>query len=293
MHGDAAARSEARSEAPTGADLARQIVVLSAVVFMIIAAMVGTGFFGGTNVRDLQGGALDADATVLAPATPAFSIWSVVYLLTIGYAVWQALPSQRGRARQRRAGWWIAATAVLNGGWLLAAQFLTLPLTVVAIVLLLVVLGVTLRRLVAQRPESPVDLLLMDGAVGIHLGWVSLATVANITAWLAADVVAPMDADAQQLWGVLVLVVVALVGAAIAFGTDGRIAPALAMAWGLVWIGIARSTGEPHAPAVATTAFIVAAVVLAAAIGLRARALTRARSAGGLAHRPRTLRVSR
>ncbi|WP_424446550.1 tryptophan-rich sensory protein [Microbacterium sp. CH-015] len=260
---------------------------------MIIAAMVGTGFFGGTNVRDLQGGALDADATVLAPATPAFSIWSVVYLLTIGYAVWQALPSQRGRARQRRAGWWIAATAVLNGGWLLAAQFLTLPLTVVAIVLLLVVLGVTLRRLVAQRPESPVDLLLMDGAVGIHLGWVSLATVANITAWLAADVVAPMDADAQQLWGVLVLVVVALVGAAIAFGTDGRIAPALAMAWGLVWIGIARSTGEPHAPAVATTAFIVAAVVLAAAIGLRARALTRARSAGGLAHRPRTLRVSR
>ena len=35
-----------------------------------------------------------------------------------------------------------------------------------------------------------------------------------------------MDADAQQLWGVLVLVVVALVGAAIAFGTDGRIAPA-------------------------------------------------------------------
>lgn len=280
LHGDAAARSEARSEAPTGADLARQIAVISAVVFMIIAAMVGTGFFGGTNVRDLQGGALDADATVLAPATPAFSIWSVVYLLTIGYAVWQALPSQRGRARQRRAGWWIAATAVLNGGWLLAAQFLTLPLTVVAIVLLLVVLGVTLRRLVAQRPESPVDLLLMDGAVGIHLGWVSLATVANITTWLAADVVAPMDADAQQLWGVLVLVVVALVGAAIAFGTDGRIAPALAMAWGLVWIGIARSTGEPHAPAVATTAFIVAAVVLAAAIGLRARALTRARSAG-------------
>lgn len=122
-----------------------------------------------------------------------------------------------------------------HGGWLLAAQFLTLPLTVVAIVLLLVVLGVTLRRLVAQRPESPVDLLLMDGAVGIHLGWVSLATVANITAWLAADVVAPMDADAQQLWGVLVFVVVALVGAA---------------------------------------------VVLAAAIGLRARALTRARSAG-------------
>ena len=100
---------------PTGTDLARQIVVISTVVFMIIAAMVGTGLFGGTNVRDLQGGALGADATVLAPATPAFSIWSLVYVLMIAYTIWQALPRQRARERQRRAGWWIAVTAVLNG----------------------------------------------------------------------------------------------------------------------------------------------------------------------------------
>ncbi|AUG30746.1 MULTISPECIES: TspO/MBR family protein [Microbacterium] len=259
------------TQSPTGADLARQIVVISAVVFMIIAAMVGTGLFGGTNVRDLQGGALDADATVLAPATPAFSIWSVVYVLMVAYAVWQALPAQRGRERQRRAGWWIALTAVLNGGWLLAAQFLTLPATVIAIIVLLVALVATLRALVRTPPETWADRLLMDGTVGIHLGWVSLATVANITAWLAADVVPAMDADSQQLWGVIVLVVVALVGVAVAFGSGGRIAPALAMSWGLVWIGIARTSGEPHAPAVATAAFVVAGVVLVSAIAAAGR----------------------
>ncbi|MBF4561344.1 tryptophan-rich sensory protein [Microbacterium sp. VKM Ac-2870] len=258
-----------------GTDLARQIVVISSVVFMIIAAMVGTGLFGGTNVRDLQGGALDADSTVLAPATSAFSIWSLIYVLMIAYAIWQALPSQRGRERQRRAGWWIAATAVLNGGWLLAAQFLTLPATVVAIVALLAALGVTIRRLVHTPAETWADRLFMDGTVGIHLGWVSLATVANVTAWLAADVVPAMDADAQQLWGVIVLVVVALVGIAVAVGTGGRIAPALAMTWGLVWIGVARTSGEPHAPAVATAAFIVAAVILVTAVAatLRRRAV--------------------
>lgn len=260
---------------PTGTDLLRQIVVISTVVFMIIAAMVGTGLFGGTNVRDLQGGALDADATVLAPATPAFSIWSLVYVLMIAYTIWQALPGQRARERQRRAGWWIAVTAVLNGAWLLTAQFLTLPLTVLAIVVLLVALGATLRVLVRIPAETWSDRLFMDATVGIHLGWVSLATVANITAWLAAEVVAPMEADTQQLWGVIVLVVVALVGVAIAFGTGGRIAPALAMAWGLIWIGVARTGGEPHAPAVATTAFIVAAVILIAAVAavLRRRAV--------------------
>ncbi|EIC08011.1 MAG: tryptophan-rich sensory protein [Microbacterium sp. 69-7] len=251
---------------PTGTDLVRQIVVISTVVFMIIAAMVGTGLFGGTNVRDLQGGALDADATVLAPATPAFSIWSLVYVLMIAYTIWQALPGQRARERQRRAGWWIAVTAVLNGAWLLTAQFLTLALTVLAIVVLLAALGATLRVLVQTPAETWGDRLFMDATVGIHLGWVSLATVANITAWLSAEVVSPMDADRQQLWGVIVLVVVALVGIAIAFGTGGRIAPALAMSWGLVWIGVARTSGEPHAPAVATAAFVVAAVILISAV---------------------------
>lgn len=268
--------ASARTAPATPADLVRQIGVISAVVFMIIAAAVGTGALGGTNVRDLQGGALDADATVLAPATPAFSIWSLVYALMIAYAVWQALPGQRASARQRRVGWWIAATAVLNGGWLIAAQFLTLIATVVAILVLLATLGATLRLLVLTPPHGWAERLLMDATVGIHLGWVSLATVANISAWLAADALPPRDERTEALWGVLVLIVVAAVGVAIAVGTRtararGRVAPALAMAWGLVWIGIARLTGEPHSTGVGVTAFLVAAVVLAAPFALGRR----------------------
>src|SRR3954452_3866871 len=124
----------------TPRDLVRQIAVISATVYMLVAAAVGSGSLGGTPVQDLQGGALEADGSYLAPATPAFSIWSVIYVLLIAYAVWQALPAQRARERQRVIGWWIAAPTVLNGTWLVAAQFGTLPLTVAAIVLLLVAL---------------------------------------------------------------------------------------------------------------------------------------------------------
>lgn len=232
-------------------DIVRQLVVVSAVCFMIVAAMVGTGLFGGTNVRDLQDGALDADATVLAPGRPAFGIWSVIYLLMVAYAVWQALPAQRERERQRAAGWWIAVTAVLNGLWLLAAQFLNLLATVVAIVLLLVALGRTLRVLTAHPARSVVDIALMDATVGLHLGWVALATVANVTAWLSADVVPASWSAAADAVGVAVLVGVAAVGIAVAVGTGGRAAPALAMAWGLAWIGAARIAGEPLSTPVA------------------------------------------
>lgn len=265
------ASPDTASRAGTGfrSDLVRQIGVISATCFMLVAAMVGTGLFGGTNVRDLQGGALDSDATVLAPDRPAFGIWTVIYLLMIAYTVWQALPGQRARERQRAAGWWIAATAVLNGGWLLASQFLNLVATVVAIIVLLVALGATLRVLSRHRADSAVDVVLLDGTVGLHLGWVSLATVANITAWLTAEV-APASWEAyQDVAGIAVLVVVALVGVALAWRTGGRIAPALAMGWGLVWIGVARTTGEPASAPVGITAFVVAAVVLIAAVAVR------------------------
>lgn len=258
-------------------DIVRQIGVLSAVSFMIVAAMVGTGALGGTNVRELQGGALDADATVLAPGRPAFAIWSVIYAFMIAYAVWQALPGQRARERQRRVGWWIALTAVLNGGWLLAAQFTTLWVTVVAIVLLLAALGRTLHLLVRSRPGSFSDRALMDTTVGLHLGWVALATVANVTAWLSRILPASWQTEAD-LWGVLVLVVVGAVGVAVAAGTRGRLSPAVAMAWGLVWIAVARLGGEPSSPPVAVAAIVVAVLVPVAAVvallrgGYRARA---------------------
>ncbi|WP_438353859.1 TspO/MBR family protein [Microbacterium sp. CJ88] len=251
------------TEASRPADLGRQIAVIAAFCFMIIGAMVGTGLLGGTAVQDLQGGALDADASYLAPARPAFSIWSAIYLGLAAYTIWQALPGQRARLRQRTVGWWIALTMVLNGLWLVVAQFATLPLTVLAIVVLLVALGLTFRRAVTSRltGEGFLDALLIDGVTGLHLGWVTLATVANTAAWLTATGPAAWEASAT-LWGIVVLVVVALIGLAIGFFGRWRIAPALALAWGLCWLAAARLAGAPSAPEIGVTALLVAAVVL-------------------------------
>ncbi|GAA1930384.1 tryptophan-rich sensory protein [Microbacterium aoyamense] len=249
----------------TGRDIARQVAVISATVFMIVAAVVGAGVLGGTPVQDLQDGALAADATLLAPAGPAFSIWTVVYVLLVAYAVWQALPGQRQRARQRYLGWWVAVTAVLNGLWLLLAQFATLPLTVVGIVLLLIALAVTFRRTVTFPSEGFADSLLVDGATGLHLGWVSLATVANITAWLTAEG-DPSWAAAGTAIAVGVLIVVGIIGLSISWRSGWRIAPALAIAWGLSWVAVGRLQGEPYDSTVGGTAVIVAVVVLGVSV---------------------------
>lgn len=255
----------------SSADLVRQIVVISTFVFMIIAALVGVGVFGGTPVEDAQGGVLDTDGSYLAPAGTAFSIWSVIYLGLAAYTVWQALPGQRGSARQRAVGGWVAATMVLNGGWLVTVQFATsVWWSVVVIAALLVVLCLAFVAAVRSRRRTGgvVDALLVDGVTGLHLGWVSLATVANAAAALTATG-DPAWERAADAWGIAVLVVVGLVGAGIALATGGRVAPGIALAWGLSWVAVERATGAPESMPIAVTAAIVAAVVIALPLVLR------------------------
>lgn len=263
----------------TSRDLVRQIAVISAFCFMIIAAMVGTGLGGGTPVQDLQDGALDADASYLAPARPAFSIWTVIYVGLFAYTVWQALPAQRGSDRQRALGWLIAATMVLNGLWLVTAQFLTLGLTVVAIVLLLAALAVTFRQAVVLPGRGIVSALLIDGVTGLHLGWVTLATVADTAAWLTRTAPASW-ADAATTWGIAVLVLVGLLGLGIALASGWRLAPVLAMAWGATWIAVGRFSGDPASAGIGVTAIVVAAIlVLVPVVGRAFRQLEEFRNA--------------
>ena len=259
----------------TGRDIARQATIIAAAVFMLIGAAVGGGAFGGEAVAELQNGALSAQGSYLAPAGPAFAIWSVIYLGLAAHTIWQALPAQRARARQRTVGYWLAGSMVLNGLWLVTARYLNLIATVIVIAALLAVLARIIVLLGRDRASGPLELTLLDGVQGLHFGWVTIATVANTAAWLTQTVPAELGQQADA-WGIGVLVVVAVIGAASALLTR-RLAPALATSWGLVWAAIGRLSDEPQSTPIGVTALVVAAVILiAGVIGLlRARRTAR------------------
>ena len=136
---------------PTPADRARQVGVTLAEVFCVVGTLVGVGVIG-TRVEESSGGALAADATLIAPAGPAFSIWTPIYLGLLAYTVWQWLPEQATDARHRAIGWLVAASMVLNAAWLLVTQQGWLWASVVVILALALSLGLLVRRL-QQRPS--------------------------------------------------------------------------------------------------------------------------------------------
>ncbi len=249
-------------------DIVRQITVAASAVFALIGAFVGSGAAGGTPIQDAAGGALAADATLIAPATPAFSVWSVIYLGLIVYAVWQLLPGQSSAERHRRLGYWIAASLVLNAFWILSIQFDLLPLSVPIIVVLLAVLVQAFLQAIAYPPTSVADGIITDATIGLYLGWVCVATAANVTALLVASGFTGWGLP-PELWSVVVVAVAAAVGIALAVVSRGRISPALTLAWGLSWVAVGRLAGEPPSLATGIAAATAAALVLVVTIVIR------------------------
>lgn len=253
------------SSRATGADVARAAFVTVSEIACVAGSLLGAGVFGGPPVAQSAGGALSADATLLAPAGPAFAIWSVIYLGLAVYTVLQWLPGRLASPLHRRIGWWIAASMLLNAGWLLVVRAGWLPVSVLVILALALVLGVIVRRRARTGPVPRLDAVVVDGTIGLYVGWVSVATCANVTAWLVAAGVRPGPGPAQAA-AVVVLLVALGIGLLLLRAGHGNPAIALAMIWGIGWIAVGRLTGAPASVVTGVAAAVVAATLLVGAV---------------------------
>ncbi|MGM7670407.1 TspO/MBR family protein [Microbacterium sp. A93] len=246
-------------------DRVRRIVVALTVAGAVVAAVLNSGLLGGTGIADAAGGAFAADATVLAPAGIAFVIWSVIYLGLVGYGLWQLLPTQAAKPLHRAVGYGIAASALLNAVWIVCVQAWRIAESFVIIMILLGVLLVTFVRACRRARRGTVaEIVLVDGMLGLYLGWVTVAASANLAAWLA-DIGIDGWTEAPGVPGTIALIIAGLIAVFTAW-RGGRWAPAVATSWGLVWIAVGRWSGAPDAPVVASTAIVLAVVVLAVTV---------------------------
>ena len=259
---DTAAPTESQPTPPP-AGWAMPLVTLLGTVAAIVVASIGSGAMGGTPVAEAAGGALSADATPIAPAGPAFGIWTVIYAGLAAYALWQLTPGARRSPRQAAVRPWALASVVLNAVWIWTVQLDAVWASVLVIVALLAVLIRIMFILGAPRTGGAVELVVTDGTFGLYLGWVTVATLANTFAWLTSIGFEPLTSVSAGIAGI---VVATGIGVATALFSRGRVAPALATSWGLAWVAAGRSEGRFESSVLVWTAAVAAAVVLVVAV---------------------------
>lgn len=150
------------------------INILGLLVVLVVNYLANALPLNGKNTGELS----DQYVNLFVPIGLTFAIWGVIYLLLLVVVGAGAIRKENAL---RDADWWFAWSCLLNAGWIFAWHYEWLMVSVVIMLLLLHSLVTINQRLMGSGDS------LTRLTFGIYLGWICVATVANVTALLVAN----------------------------------------------------------------------------------------------------------
>jgi benzodiazapine receptor len=234
----------------------RQLVnLLAFIVTVVVNGLANALPINGVTTAEIS----DSFPVYFVPAGYVFAIWGVIYLALLGFTIYQLLPAQRESRRLERIGWWFAVGCLANAAWIFFWHHQIFLVTLILMLILLVsLLAIYLRLGIGRTQVSRTEKWLVDVPFSIYLGWITVATVANVT-----DVLyylrwngAPLS---PQVWAVIMLAIATALAAAMSL-TRRDIAYVLVIVWAFVGIAVKQAA----TPLVAWSAWVLAGVALLA-----------------------------
>lgn len=153
----------------------------------------------------------DQYPNLFVPAGLTFSVWGVIYILLAAFVVYHIIATVKKDTQAlspfSRIGLMFFAASVLNMGWIFAWHYEIMSLSLVIMFLLLGCLLVIYLRLgIGKAAATKKERYLIRLPFSIYLGWITIATIANVTAFLVY-----IDWNrfglSEHFWAVVVIVV--------------------------------------------------------------------------------------
>ena len=173
----------------------------------------------------------DAYPNLFVPSGITFSIWGIIYLLFAAYCIAQFLPASKEIAD--KISWLVIISCVFNGLWILAWHYQKLPLSL----LLMTGFLVSLIMINLQLKELPLGVL--KASFGVYLGWICIATIANVTALLADAGWGGMGIS-QEAWTIVMIAIGTLIVSLAVIRVDNPFI-GLSVVWAFTGIIIKRT----------------------------------------------------
>jgi len=205
-------------------------------VLLVLAINYYAQFYGlnGNTIAGLS----DTYANLFTPAGYAFAIWGFIYvglLVFCGAQLYQSffLKKQDDFTLQMR-GWFILTNSA-NAAWIFAWLY---EYTLISVLIMLVMLFALLRIVLAtnmERWDAPKRIIgLYWWPICFYSGWIAVATVANISAYLAK-----IEWDgfgiSEEVWTIILIFITTLINLLIIYKRNMREFAAVAV-WALVAI---------------------------------------------------------
>lgn len=128
--------------------------------------------------------------SLFAPAGFTFSIWGVIYLFLLVWVIVHitaAYSKNKSQIISAKTMFAFIVSCFLNSAWIFAWHYEYLSLSIIVMILLLGSLMWMYSEARKFQYQNNSTNKYISIPVSIYLGWISVATIANIAAWLVAQ----------------------------------------------------------------------------------------------------------
>ncbi|MEP5254810.1 MAG: tryptophan-rich sensory protein [Winogradskyella arenosi] len=230
---------------------------IALIITIFINYLSNTGALNNTTIGEVS----KSYSSLFTPAGYTFAIWGVIYMLLLGFVIYQGRSLFVKTANDDfilKTGWWFVASCAFNSLWVFAWIYEFTGLSCIFIFLLLFSLLkiVMNNRMELDDKPFPVIAFLWWPFV-IYSGWVTVASIANVSTYLVKINWSGLGL-ADVHWALIMISIAIAINLLITWERNMR-EFALVGAWAL--IGIGKANGDLSNP-ITTVAYIGAALLL-------------------------------
>lgn len=194
------------------------------------------------------GEASDAYTNLFTPTGITFSIWGLIYLLLASYTSYQFGIFQKGSDSKKQKlcntiNPFFIITSLANSAWIFAWHYNLISVSVIIMLILLFYL-IKIANIVNGAKLRKKDNLLIRLPFSVYFGWITIATIANITVFLVSIGWNGFGIT-DQIWTMIIL----LVGTSIVILRglkDRNIAYILVAVWAYLGIWLKHTSLEGY-----------------------------------------------
>ena len=179
----------------------------------------------------------DLYPNLFTPAGITFSIWGLIYLSLLGFIIWQAIDffKNKGNEITKKLWIWFIMSCITNIWRIFAWHNQKVFLSVLIMLLFLIILTIISKKInIWKKTWSIWNKYLVETPFSLYLGWISVATIANISTllvniWWGWRWISPIT------W-TIISIIVATILALLALYKNKNVVFALVIIWAFLWI---------------------------------------------------------
>ncbi len=249
---------------PNQSSYLRYLNIIAFIATVIINGLAGsTTTIGGKLTAQVS----DSNPTLITPAGYVFSIWGIIYLLLAIFAIYQVLPKNKNRPFQKQISFFFILSCIANIAWLFAWQYEQLPVSVALMLLLLASLITIYQRVgIGKTKTSIKEKLAVHLPFSVYLGWITIATIANISATLVNVGWDGAGLD-PTTWAIIVVAVAVLI-TFLSLALRKDVAYALVVVWALVGIAAKQTQNQTIVSLTQGSAIVIAVAIVVTVVAM-------------------------